>query len=74
MPKKNASLVRRLQDELKVCRSTARQHGRDASRCIAERKFFLAITTLIEAELAQSEAGVLARVSEWLREDMVKQT
>lgn len=69
MPKKNTSLAGRLQDELKVCRQSARQQQKDVLRFIADKKFFLAITTLIEAEVAKSEAAVLARVAGWVRGD-----
>ena len=56
------SVVARLHAEEQVCRKAARQHGRDALRFISEKKFFLAVTTLIEAEVAGSEADVLKRV------------
>ena len=70
--KTKTSVIARLHAEEQVCRKTAAQHGKDALRLIAEKKFSLAVTTLIEAEVEQSEADVLKRAAGWVKEGSPK--
>lgn len=60
----NAKVVARLRAEEKACRADAAAHARKARSFISKQWFFLAVTELIEAEIAHHEAEATKRARE----------
>ena len=64
--KANSKLLARLRAEEKACRADAARHAKRARSFISKKWFFLAVTELIEAEVAHHEAEATKRALRWV--------